>query len=92
MLRKKTNYKSNEVKNLVYFIKGAIPKYKKLNAVLKRNRDGLKRFFPLFEVSFALDSTYIMSSKRTPCFATSTYRMTTKKQGEESTLTDLGTV
>lgn len=42
---------------------------------LKRDRSGCKRLFPDFNLYFTEELQYALSSRRKPCFTTSTFHM-----------------
>lgn len=71
-------FRASEIVDNHEFIKQAIPKNRRLIGVLKRDRNGLKRFFPQFDLYLTEELKYIMTSKRKACFCTSTYHMGSK--------------
>lgn len=79
-LKFKTKYKPEEVVDFSYFVREHIPKNKVFSGLLTRNRDGTKRFFPLFDLYFYQGLKYVMSSKRQTCFSTSTFHMVYTKE------------
>ena len=79
-LRLKTKYKADEIENIHQFMKENIPRNRFFLGTLKRNREGLSRFFPYFDLFFTQELRYAMSSKRKPCFKTSTFHLSSSRE------------